>query len=224
MANNSEKKQNQIAVIDSISTRILPVNSNFTFSNSDDALLSSILFAIAIAECKIDKSNCIYWEDVEEWNKHRETREYDNHIQRLLHYFSKIGTYDCEKFKCADNGFHRVKLKCSERGYISFVMHSLNKNTKYLEPFFLLNSNQNAPKFFIVRYDINNLTERVEAIKFDVPNSKGKIVFSQDLIPVFNIVRDYVDSDSDKNNLIKSFKDRIHQFNKLEENTNDKDS
>ena len=203
MTDISKSNEQLINTNDYELNNLLPLGDS-KINTSDYDVLLSILLAIAIAERETDKQNCIYWNDKSNLNKHRDIKDKDNHIQQILMHFLKIGSYNCEEYKCADNKYYRTKMECSQRGIVLFVMHTVDKKANYLQSFYQKNYAKESPKFFYIQYSFSN--GKVLKISLNQPDSRGNVIKSLDLIDQYKKVKSILNKRESINSLVTDFK------------------
>lgn len=88
---------------------------------------------MAFAEKESNKHNYVYWNVSDNLDKHRETRYFDNHIQKMLLFVGEIGDFVAQEVPCGENGFYRTQLYNQKTGACVLIVHSYDKNAKYMK-------------------------------------------------------------------------------------------
>lgn len=198
-------------------------SNNLLLSNnmilSHDALVSAskplitIMQVFCLAELAIDKKEVVYWTVSENLDKHRETREFDVHIQKMLLFLEKIGEFQAEVVPCGGNGFYRTLLKNPQTNESILVVHSWDRAALYMKKYLQMNSDISNPKFAIIQYDLNKQRTKLQNLKFIIPVEGGLAYAPNDLMPlVYEVRKPLVLGTHSVSENIQSIKTRLQQI------------
>lgn len=187
-------------VMDTESGNITTKNSNnLLLSNnmilSHDTLVSAsnplitIMQVFCLAELAIDKKDVVYWTVSENLDKHRETREFDVHIQKMLLFLEKIGAFQAEEVPCGGNGFYRTLLKNPQTNESILVVHSWDSAALYMKKYLQMNLDISNPKFALIQYDLNKQRTQLQNLRFVIPVEGGLAYAPNNLMPLVQEVR-----------------------------------
>lgn len=151
--------------------------------------LLTIMQVFSLAELAISKKDVVYWTISENLDKHRETREYDVHVQKMLLFLERVGSFQAEEVSCGGNGFYRTLLKNPQTDECILVVHSWDRDALYLKKYLQMNSDIHNPKFALIQYDLNQSRTHLENLKFVIPVEGGLAYVPNDLMPLVSEVR-----------------------------------
>ena len=179
--------------------------------------LLTIMQVLSLAEVAINKKDVVYWAVSENLDKHRETREFDVHIQKMLLYLEKIGEFQAKEVSCGGNGFYRTLLENPHTNECLLIVHSWDYTALYMKKYLQMNADIRSPKFALIQYDLNKSRTELQNLKFVIPLENGTIYQSKDLMPLIGEVRKkFPLIPYSVSECIQSVKNRLNQ---TEENT-----
>ena len=195
---------------------ILP--SIFQMKKSENALLPTLLLVCALAEKAISKEHLVYWSLNDNLGKHRETREFDIHLQRMLLYLGRVGNFEAREVACGSKGYYRTELFDKKTGNCIHVMHTVNFGAMYLKKYLDMNSNVEKLRFAIIKYDLNDNQTEVKKVKMMIPTEDGEALYNQDLMPFYQQIRESLDNKSSLNvsDEVDALKDALSRVETLD--------
>lgn len=167
----------------------LMLPSAFFQEKRENMLLPVILMACVLAETATSKEGLDYWAFSEKLGKHRRTREFDDHLQRILLYLNKIGDFEAHEVPCGNNGYYRTELKSYDARKYIHVMHTVNLDTAYLKKYTAMNSEVSDIRFAIIKYDLNRERNALKHLALMIPSSDGRVLYTEDLTKYFRQVK-----------------------------------
>lgn len=144
---------------------------------------------LSLAEIAISKKDVVYWDVSEDLNKHRETREFDLHVQKMLLYLEKIGEFQASVVPCGGNGFFRTLLKNSKTDECILIVHSWDPAAQYMKEYIQMNTNPQKPKFALIEYDLNKARTQIKNLRFIIPTNDGTLYEPKNLMPLINEIK-----------------------------------
>ena len=151
--------------------------------------IATIIQVLSLAEIAISKKDVVYWDVSENLNKHRETREFDLHVQKMLLFLEKIGGFQSSVVPCGGNGFFRTLLKNSETEECILIVHSWDPTAQYMKEYIQMNTNPQKPKFALIQYDLNKARTQIKNLRFVIPTKGGTLCESINLLPLVNEIK-----------------------------------
>ena len=171
---------------------ILPpsvINTYYKNPISAKEPIVTIMQVLSLAEIAISKKDVVYWDVSEDLNKHRETREFDLHVQKMLLYLEKIGEFQASVVPCGGNGFFRTLLKNSKTDECILIVHSWDPAAQYMKEYIQMNTNPQKPKFALIEYDLNKARTQIKNLRFIIPTNDGTLYEPKNLMPLINEIK-----------------------------------
>lgn len=148
----------------------LPENVPQLADNADYSGLLTVLEILVLAEKAMDHTDLEYWSIDADLDRHRKTREFDAHVQKMLLFLEKVGSFTVLKKKSSDNGYYYTLLTDDSSGACIRVLHTFTPSAKYMDSYLQMNTDIEHPKFAYIQYEAK---EEVTNVRMVIPDSEG---------------------------------------------------
>ena len=193
------------------------LNEQTLISKKNKQLLNSILFVFALTEKAISKENIVYWDIDTNLDKHRETREFDNHLNKIFLYIKKFNNFEARVTSCGDYGLYKTELFDAENDFIFHFCHSNFKNSKYMKKYFEMNTDDSKVSFSYIQYNLNKQRDKIVSIEYVVPDTNGNPVLKINLLDEYVKIREKISSilDFDVSSIVYKMKQELSENNSI---------
>lgn len=182
-----------------------------SYTPQGGVFLSSVISVFALSECATNKRNLVYWSTGTNLSKHRSTREFDEHVQKMLLYLGRIGNFEASEVQCGNNGYTRTELKSILNKSCVHVLHTFDPKASYLSKYLSMNADYENPKFAVIKYDLNRDKSGIGKIFFSIPTLEGKLSTVFDLTQAYVAKRNaiHANNDFEINDELESLKNQL---------------
>lgn len=151
--------------------------------SADYSSLLTVLEILVLAEKAMNHTDLEYWNIDADLDKHRKTREFDAHVQKMLLFLEKVGSFTVLKKKSSDNGYYYTLLVDDSSGACIRVLHTFAPKAKYMDSYLQMNTDIEHPKFAYIQYETK---KEVTDVRMVIPDSNGNTHESYPLFDSFS--------------------------------------